>query len=164
MRKRILAHLSDLHLGSAPRFAERARRLCERLRAAAVDHVVVTGDVTDRGRRAEWAEFERAFAPLIDERRVTVVPGNHDRVGDDCGARVMDGRRVDVALADGLYMVRVDSTGPHSARSILNGHGDVCSAVLDAIDHALAEAPPSLLPIVLLHHHPLPLPEETWLE
>lgn len=145
--------------------AAAARALCARLQAAAVDHVVVTGDVTHGGRRDELAAFERAFAPLLDAGRVTLVPGNHDRVGDDLGARLMgSAARVAAASADGLHLVRVDSTGPHSARSIVHAHGDLDAGVLDAIDAALDAAPAGTLPIVLLHHHPLPLPEEGWLE
>jgi metallophosphoesterase superfamily enzyme len=45
--------------------------------------VLVTGDVTHRGRLREWAAFEKAFEPLIESGRLTAVPGNHDRLGDD---------------------------------------------------------------------------------
>src|SRR5512132_3816217 len=50
-----------------------------------------------RDRRAELAAFEDAFAPLLDEGRVVIVPGNHDRASDDAGATLMVGSRVGVA-------------------------------------------------------------------
>ena len=90
-----IAHLSDLHLvgerygyrmesgtdgpcGNAPV----AQALCalERLDASrAVDRILVTGDITDAGTRAEWVEF----LELVRQRpglrdRLLFVPGNHD--------------------------------------------------------------------------------------
>jgi len=44
-----------------------------------VDHVLVTGDITDAGTRSEWAEFldlVRNFPEL--RSRMSLVPGNHD--------------------------------------------------------------------------------------
>ena len=44
-----------------------------------LDVVLVTGDMTDAGRSAEWAEFLAALGkhPRLAER-VLVLPGNHD--------------------------------------------------------------------------------------
>jgi len=164
MRTRILAHLSDLHLGLSPAVERGAARLVDELCASAVDHVVVTGDITHGGRVSELERFRRLFAPLEAEGRLTVVPGNHDRLGDDVGGALMpEGVRVAVEAPPGLYMVRVDSTGPHN-RSLLAAHGDVCAEVLDRIDVALEAAPTDRLVVLLLHHHPLPLPEESFVE
>src|SRR5207237_7666686 len=136
---RLLADLSDLHLGRSPETGLAAARL----RAALddVDHTVVTGDVTNRGRRDEYARFHQLFGDLVRRGRLSVVPGNHDRLGDDMGTRLMQGGRVEVAQAAGLYLVRVDSTGPHN-RFLLAGHGDICERVLDLVDVALDGAPP----------------------
>lgn len=44
-----------------------------------IDMVLITGDLTDAGRSAEWAEFFAAVLPypwLLD--RLIVLPGNHD--------------------------------------------------------------------------------------
>ena len=155
---RTLAHLSDLHLGRSPAHDEEVARAVEA--AAAVDHVVVSGDVTDRGRAEEHARFERLFAPLAAAGRLTVVPGNHDRLGDDMGPRLRRGARVQTETRAGLFVVRVDSTGSHN-RFLLAGHGDLCDAVLADVERAVAGAPADHLVVVTLHHHPLPLPEET---
>jgi 3',5'-cyclic AMP phosphodiesterase CpdA len=69
-----IAHLSDLHFGDAcPRALDAAR---EALEGLAPDCIVVTGDVTQAGRRSEFQAaadwFARLSAPLV------VCPGNHD--------------------------------------------------------------------------------------
>jgi hypothetical protein len=72
----------------------------------------------------------------------------------------MRGGRVEVTQTSDLYLVRVDSTGPHN-RFLLAGHGDICEQVLELIDLALEGARAGQLRIVMLHHHLLPLPTET---
>lgn len=160
---RSLAHVSDLHLGRDARTAAAARRLAGALVAAEVDAVLVTGDLTHRGRLAELAAFERAFAPLLDAGRVVVVPGNHDRAGDDVGAGLMVGARVGVADLPGVHVVRVDSTAPHN-RSLAAAHGLLSDRDLSDLDAALDEASPGVLTVVMLHHHVLPLPAEDLVE
>ena len=90
-----LAHLSDLHLvgerygyrmeAGTPgprgnrRLARALRKLVEIHAAAPVDHILVTGDVTDAGTRAEWAEFLDLLRGYPELRaRLSFVPGNHD--------------------------------------------------------------------------------------
>jgi len=155
-----LAHLSDLHLGRSPETDLAAVRLRDALHDGRIDHAVVTGDVTNRGRREELARFHELFGPMVRDGRLSVVPGNHDRLGDDVGARLMQGGRVEVLQTHGVYLVRVDSTGAHN-RFLLAGHGDLCERVLDLIDVALDGAPRNMLVVVALHHHPVPLPTET---
>ena len=58
-----------------------------------VDAIILTGDSTDAGRSAEWAQFFEIAASVLD--RIVLVPGNHDLnivdplrwsiVGDDRG-------------------------------------------------------------------------------
>lgn len=158
---RTLAHLSDLHLGRSPASDAEVAHAVDALDG--IDHVVVSGDVTHRGRADEHAKFERLFAPLAARGRLTVVPGNHDRLGDDLAARLRKGARVQSHAAAGVFIVRVDSTGPHN-RFLLAGHGDLCDGIVEDIECAVAEAPPRHVVVVTLHHHLLPLPEETFPE
>ena len=90
-----VAHLSDLHVvgerygfriesgRAGPRGNGRLARVLARLDAIhaerPLDLVLITGDMTDAGRSAEWAEFFAAFAnyPRLAERAL-VLPGNHD--------------------------------------------------------------------------------------
>jgi hypothetical protein len=90
-----VVHLSDIHVvgerfgfriesgRAGPRGNDRLGRVLERLAAIHADHpldlVLVTGDMTDAGRSAEWAEF---FALLLRwpelAARTLILPGNHD--------------------------------------------------------------------------------------
>lgn len=91
-----VAHLSDLHTvgerfgfriecgRSGPQGNERLRLTLEALARADAAHpldiVLVTGDMTDAGRSAEWAEFVEALdrtAPALRDKML-FLPGNHD--------------------------------------------------------------------------------------
>jgi 3',5'-cyclic AMP phosphodiesterase CpdA len=90
-----IAHLSDLHVvgerygfriesgRAGPRGNERVRKLFARLDAIhasnPLDAILITGDLTDAGRSAEWAEFFDMLAehPAL-AGRVFALPGNHD--------------------------------------------------------------------------------------
>lgn len=160
---RKLAHLSDLHLDLSPESAAVAQALVDTLLAERVDHVVVTGDLTHQGAQAEFLLFRDLFAPFINPGRLTFIPGNHDRTGEDVGGQWMAGRKVRTVETEGLYLVCVDSTGLHN-RNYFACHGELSEAELDAVDTALTLAPRDTLVSVLLHHHVLPLPEESFPE
>jgi 3',5'-cyclic AMP phosphodiesterase CpdA len=153
---RTLAHLSDLHVGRDAATDREVARLRDALLEARVDDVLLTGDLTHRGRAEELATFVRIFAPLRD--RLLVVPGNHDRLGDDV-ARTMMWDRVEVERRPGLHVVRVDSTAPHN-RALLDGHGALSVHDVERIAAALGDAPAGALVVLMLHHHLLPLPPE----
>jgi hypothetical protein len=90
-----VAHLSDLHVvgerygfriesgRSGPCGNERLGRVFARLEAIdaerSLDLVLITGDLTDSGRSAEWAEFLATLASYPQlAARALVLPGNHD--------------------------------------------------------------------------------------
>ena len=90
-----VAHLSDLHFVGerygcrmesgthGPRGNRCIRRALCKLAAIhssnPVDRILVTGDVTDAGTRAEWAEFIDLFRCYPElQSRLSFVPGNHD--------------------------------------------------------------------------------------
>ncbi|NMO13310.1 metallophosphoesterase [Pyxidicoccus fallax] len=163
MALRTLAHLSDLHLDLSPESDASARALVDALLADDVDHVVVTGDLTHQGAKAEYRRFREIFSPFLDTGRLTFIPGNHDRPSDDVGAGWMEGNKVRTVETPGLFLVCVDSTGPHN-RNYFNSHGTLSHAELDAVDAALEAAPKDAVAAVLVHHHVLPLPEESFPE
>ena len=90
-----VAHLSDVHAvgerygfriesgRAGPRGNERLVRAMDRLAAVharePLDLVLVSGDMTDAGLSAEWAEFLDIVAgyPVLAERML-ILPGNHD--------------------------------------------------------------------------------------
>ena len=158
---RTLAHLSDLHIGKDAATAWSARRLVRALDAAEIDRVLVTGDVTDRGRLEELRLFRRIVAPLGPER-LLVVPGNHDRIGEDAGRHLMAGR-VHAAVSPGLFVIRLDSTAPHN-RSLVDGHGLLTERDIAEVEAVLGAAPGGALVVLMLHHHLHALPEEGFLE
>ena len=131
--KRTLAHLSDLHLGRSGADTIGLGRAVTALVKADVDHVVVTGDITDGGQFDQLATFRRLTAPIAD--RMTVVPGNHDRIGENAGRLLMRGR-VATETHHGLFLVRVDSTAPHNRRPV-DAHGLITADDLADIDAAL---------------------------
>ena len=90
-----VAHLSDIHVvgerygfriesgRSGPRGNGRLRQALARLEEIhaqePLDAILVTGDLTDAGRSAEWAEFFDAFAPHPQLAELLIgLPGNHD--------------------------------------------------------------------------------------
>ena len=160
MRARTLAHVSDLHFGRSAESDDRNRAVARMLLSADVDHLVVTGDITHRGRLSELGLFAEAYAPFIRAARVSVVPGNHDRLGEDAGSALLRGERVLADEREGLYIVRLDSTGPHN-RNPLASHGLLTAEDIRKVSEHLGRAPPSSLRLLLLHHHPVPLPEES---
>lgn len=71
---RTIAHLSDLHFGTELRPV--AEALAAELHARAPALVVVSGDLTQRARRAQFAAA-RAYLDRLPRPQL-VVPGNHD--------------------------------------------------------------------------------------
>jgi DNA repair exonuclease SbcCD nuclease subunit len=142
-----LAHLSDLHLGESPLHQQRAARLVDALLDEAIDHVVITGDITHSGTIDEYELYLALFRPLREAGKLTVIPGNHDRSGDDVAELLSDELRVSVDAREGLFMVCVDSTAPHHRDTFLGGatyrsHGELGEQMLAAVDEALTLAPP----------------------
>jgi hypothetical protein len=90
-----VVHLSDIHVvgerygfriesgRTGPRGNDRLAIVLARIAAihadSPLDLVLITGDITDAGRSAEWAEFFDALAlhPELAERTL-ILPGNHD--------------------------------------------------------------------------------------
>ena len=55
------------------------RQLAAMHASAPLEHILVTGDITDDGTRGEWAEFLDLLRGYPELRaRMTFVPGNHD--------------------------------------------------------------------------------------
>ncbi len=152
-----LIHISDLHIGRDARSDRRAAHLARALADANAEAILLTGDVTHRGRRAELERFEELFARI--RATLIIVPGNHDRIGDDVATLLMGGPRVQVDRRDGLYVVRVDSTAAHN-RSPIDSHGELTNGDVEAVVAAVDCAPEHHLVVVMLHHHVLPLPED----
>lgn len=141
----ILAQLSDTHLSDddpAPTRALREAVTTLLALAEPPDAVVLTGDLTDHGRPAEYTllrtELERLPMP------VHPLPGNHDDVGALLAAFPEVPAANHTAWVAGVRLLCCDSTIPGQAGGALSD-----PAWLDA---ALAEEPRT--PSVVAMHHP----------
>lgn len=73
----ILAQLSDIHLNGTQARREKFLRGLGQARAHGADHLVLTGDLTSRGRPEQIHELGVVLAGAWPGR-ATIVPGNHD--------------------------------------------------------------------------------------
>lgn len=81
----LILHASDLHFGAhIPEMLEQFRHLTKHL---APDLIVLSGDLTDGGRAAEYKELAVYLAALHGP--VFIVPGNHDAPVDNLFKRVL---------------------------------------------------------------------------
>jgi 3',5'-cyclic AMP phosphodiesterase CpdA len=158
---RTIAHISDLHFGRHD--AAVAEGLLAALERLAPDLVAVTGDLTQRAHRHEFAAA-RAFLDRIRSPAL-VVPGNHDvplynlldrwlrpharfaaAIGPECCPRFVD---PEIAVL-GLNTV---------SRRLDRGGGHARPAHIEAIRAGFADVPEPVFR-VLLTHHPLLDPDD----
>jgi len=158
-----LAHISDLHIGQSDAQLQAVIALHSCIQALKVDHILVTGDITDNGRISEYQAFKAIFADEIKAGIVTVLPGNHDRHGDEVSKEMMNNERLITTHYPGLLLLTVDTSGPHNRYRFLS-HGKINHRLIRQIEQALKQAKPGELVILGLHHHIIAQPEEYKLE
>jgi predicted phosphodiesterase len=82
-----ILHMSDPHFGTErPEVIDALRILASRL---APDALVLSGDITQRGRRGQFRRA-RAFVDSLGTTRALIVPGNHDIPLFDIGTRLLN--------------------------------------------------------------------------
>lgn len=193
-----LAHLSDIHLPPMPRprildlcnkrlfgFINWQRRravhrrgilnkLIADLKRQQIDHIAVTGDLTNIGLPEEFNRVREWLAGLGDAEQVTVVPGNHDAYtpllrdpgyrrwepyvsANEAGERLMGGECV------GFPALRVFGDvaliGLSTARPTLPGlaYGRLGRTQVRALATMLRRLEgQGFCRVVLIHHPPLP--------
>ncbi|ARP97212.1 phosphodiesterase [Bordetella genomosp. 13] len=156
----LIAQITDLHIRmpgqKAYRVVETDRYLPPAVAALnaldpAPDVVMISGDLTDFGREAEYAHLkgmlDRLAAPYY------LLPGNHDARAEL--QRVFDGHAY-LGSMDGfvqytiedypLRMVVLDTVVP------MQSHGELCERRLDWLADRLDEQPER--PTVIVMHHP----------
>ena len=157
-----VAHLSDIHAvgerygfriesgRSGPRGNGRLRQVLARLDAIhekqPLDAILITGDLTDAGRSAEWAEFFDALAPYPRLAGLLIgLPGNHDvNVVDRANPARLDlpASPRNVCVKSGPSRLspryRAAGSGYSTARRPARGH-----AGTSPCSHILAKSPPS---------------------
>lgn len=168
---RVIAHLSDTHFlaDGAPLYGRvdtvgRLEQALERLveRGEALDAIVVTGDVADRGEEDAYRRVRGLLDPVGERFACPVVwvMGNHDerrafrtvlldeRADDATDVEQPIDQVVDLG---GLRLIALDSAVPGYH------HGAVTDAQLRSLADVLA-TPAPLGTILALHHPPLPTP------
>lgn len=152
----VIAHLSDLHLDETREAHERAQRVVSHLARAThpVDAVLVSGDISDRGSRSDYAAARVLLSCL--PAPVLFCVGNHDQRAA-FAAELLDwpSHRADTPVNQALSLAGVrilvlDSLVPGRA------HGYLSPETLDWLEAQLAPAP-AMPALVALHHPPIAL-------
>jgi len=163
-RPYLLAQLSDLHLGKAPKEGVEPATSLEAVLAALarlpnpVDAIVVTGDITHHGKRKEYALARQMLGATGVP--VHTMPGNHDdraKLREAFGVPGEGDAPVDYEVDLGpLALVVVDSTGPGEEEP-----GRFEPAQLEWLDRVLGDLgeKPTIL---AMHHSPLPTAMPGW--
>lgn len=156
---RVVVHLSDIHFGRLdPATIEPLEAAISRVKP---DLLAVSGDLTQRARRSEFAAA-RMFLDALPFPRL-VVPGNHDVPLYNVFTRFLTPlARYQHAITDNLSPVYRDeemiAVGVNTARSWTWGEGRINVSQVDAVVAQLAGVPRDLIRIVVTHH-PFDLPE-----
>jgi Icc protein len=149
----VLAHVSDTHLDCGPRNVERAARVMSYLNdlPGPVDAVVVTGDIADHGRPAEYDEARKILSSPLP---LFTCPGNHDvRAAYRevlLGAPVAGDAPInEVHRVAGAVLALCDSSIAGRAEGFL------ADSTLEWLDTVLADAPRDAPAFIGFHHPPV---------
>lgn len=149
----LLLQISDPHFGTEqPPVVEALLRLANTLRP---DLVVMSGDITQRARRAQFSAA-RAFVDKFGSTPFIVVPGNHDIPLFNLFARVAhpyaNHRRVfgqdlePVFESAALLVIGVNTT-----RAYRHKDGEVSAEQIERVARRLERATPQQLRVVVTH-------------
>jgi 3',5'-cyclic AMP phosphodiesterase CpdA len=163
-----LIHLSDVHFGSED--VEALQAVESFVARTRPDAVLVSGDLTQKGRRREFAAARTWFDSL--DARVVVTPGNHDtpllhmpaRAADPFGRYMRTMAGLDaldqlVELGGGGVRLCALNTARGMQMRLNWADGVVSHDELDAALDGLDGGPTSAWRI-LLYHHPLTEPRD----
>lgn len=150
---------SDLHLRPAGQLAygvvdsnKNARTACEAAHALGtkIDAVILSGDLTDCGLAAEYAQL-RDVVDALSPMPVFLAAGNHDRrdvMLAELPALSENGGFIQYAVEDfGVRLVVLDTVVPGAT------HGELCQARLDWLQKTLT-ASPGRETMIAMHHPP----------
>jgi 3',5'-cyclic AMP phosphodiesterase CpdA len=157
---RTIAQISDLHFGRHGTTA--AEDLLASLAANVPDLVVISGDFTQRARRAEFIQA-RHFLDQIPQPKL-VVPGNHDMPLYDLLGRFVTPLAKyhhyvsPVGLKGDLFRdEEIAVLGLNTARRFTHKSGRISMEQIAHIRRTFSDAPPEVFK-ALATHHPLGFP------
>ncbi|HSR66725.1 MAG TPA: metallophosphoesterase [Acidobacteriota bacterium] len=148
-----LAHISDLHFGAED--PEAIEALLEDLSSQPPDLVIVSGDLTQRARRAQF-QAAAAFLQAVPAD-VLVVPGNHDISLHNPIRRFLRPLRryrryISEDLQPACRVGKAAVVGINSARSLTFKGGRVSRSQIEAVARFLARQPREVCRVVVTHH------------
>ncbi len=148
-----ILHLSDTHFGTERKPVVEA--VLDLARSLAPDLVVLSGDITQRARRGQFAAarkfIERLSLPVL------AVPGNHDIPLFNVLARALNPygnykRALGAVLepvfeSDGLLAIGLNTTRPRRHKD-----GEISGGQIARVAQRLRQARPGQLRVVVAHH------------
>jgi 3',5'-cyclic AMP phosphodiesterase CpdA len=151
----LILQISDTHFGTErPAVVE---ALLELARAERPDLVVLSGDVTQRARRSQFAAAARFRDELATSARaLVIVPGNHDIPLFDVAARVLHpyanyqrwfGSELEPSFASPELLV----LGVNTTRWWRHKHGELSLSQIERVAERLRNATPQQLRVVVTH-------------
>jgi 3',5'-cyclic AMP phosphodiesterase CpdA len=161
---RTIAQISDLHFGAHEPAV--VAHLHAALAAIRPDLVVVSGDLTQRARKEQFAEAALFLDRLEEDGlRLLVVPGNHDVPLHKPLARLFwPLRRYHRFVARNRSCWHADAEiavlGLASAHGLTIKDGRLSSIQIRSISDSFADAPAGATRILVTHHPLVPLPRD----
>jgi 3',5'-cyclic AMP phosphodiesterase CpdA len=149
----VVLQISDPHFGTEiPAVVEALVALSREIRP---DLVVLSGDITQRARRAQFAEAAK-FVARLEAGRLLAIPGNHDIPLFDVFTRVFDPyagyrREFGANLAPRFDAPDCLVLGVKTTRRYRHVDGEISSKQRARIATELRNAAPSQLRVVVLH-------------
>jgi len=161
---RTIAHLSDLHFGTE--ISPVVDALSAELNERPPSLIVVSGDLTQRARRAQFSAARDFLARLPQPQ--LVVPGNHDIPLFDIFRRFLAPlRRYRHFIREDVNPTFSDEelhvVGLNTARSFTWKNGRISRAQIDCLDRELSVIR-NRLKIVVTHHPFIPPPHDAGIE
>ncbi len=156
---RTLVHLSDVHFGRVDYAI--VDGLVEKINEIAPNLVVLSGDLTQRARSAQFIEA-RAFLDKLPQPQI-VVPGNHDIPMDNVFARFATPlAKYKKYITDNLQPFYTDEeiavVGVNTARSLTVKDGRINEEQIARVREKMCFLPNEVVKIIV-SHHPFDLPE-----
>lgn len=149
----VLLHISDPHFGTERPHVVRA--LAELERELRPDLLVLSGDVTQRARRSEFAAA-KSFLAELGVPRVLAIPGNHDIPLFNLAARASAPyagfqRAFGPELQPSFSAPDCLVLGVKTTRRYRHVDGEISDAQREEVAARLRQASPTQLRIVVLH-------------
>ena len=156
---RTIVHLSDLHFGRL--LPETVDPCLAAVKEISPDLVVVSGDLTQRARKWQYAQAKAFLAAL--PRPQLVLPGNHDVPAYNLYRRLLQPldrykRIITRDLSPRYIDEEIAVFGVNTARSLVIKGGRINQEQLEFVEAQVQGLTDSQVRIVVTHH-PLDLPE-----